>query len=110
MRQARKLLDAAQSPDRGTRMRAALGQGASGARGKYADTLDALIVLLHDRSTAAARKRQGTRGGGRRARHRCDRGREGAGRQKREPAAASPRDCSVKSHRSCDDRPTLACR
>jgi len=54
IRQARRLLDAAQSPDRGTRMRAALSQGASGARGKYADTLDALIVLLHDRSAAAA--------------------------------------------------------
>jgi len=37
-------------------MRAALSQGASGARGKYADTLDALIVLLHDRSAAAALK------------------------------------------------------
>jgi DNA polymerase-3 subunit delta' len=56
IRQARRLLDAAQSPDRGTRMRAALSQGASGARGKYADTLDALIVLLHDRSAAAALK------------------------------------------------------
>ena len=58
MRQARRLLDAAQSPDRGTRLRAALGQGASGARGKFADTLDALIVLLHDRSEAAAAKGQ----------------------------------------------------
>ena len=56
IRQARRLLDAAQSLDRGTRMRAALSQGASGARGKYADTLDALIVLLHDRSAAAAVK------------------------------------------------------
>ena len=56
MRQARRLLEAAQSPDRGTRLRAALGQGASGARGKYADTLDALIVLLHDRAVEAARK------------------------------------------------------
>ena len=56
MRQARRLLEAAQSPDRGTRLRAALGQGASGARGKYADTLDALIVLLHDRSEEAAQK------------------------------------------------------
>jgi len=54
--QARKLLDAARSPDRGTRMRAALAQGASGARGKYSDTLDALTVLLHDRSAAAASK------------------------------------------------------
>ena len=54
--QARRLLDAARSPDRGTRMRAALGQGASGARGKFSDTLEALTVLLHDRSAAAARK------------------------------------------------------
>jgi DNA polymerase-3 subunit delta' len=54
--QARKLLDAARSPDRGTRMRAALTQGASGARGKYSDTLEALTVLLHDRSAAAAAK------------------------------------------------------
>jgi hypothetical protein len=53
MRQARRLLDAAQSPDRGARLRAALGQGASGARGKFADTLDALIVLLHDRAETA---------------------------------------------------------
>jgi DNA polymerase-3 subunit delta' len=54
--QARKLLDAARSPERGIRMRAALMQGASGARGKYADTLDALTALLHDRSAAAASK------------------------------------------------------
>jgi DNA polymerase-3 subunit delta' len=53
--QAHRLLDAATAPDRGTRMRVALGQGASGARGKYSETLDALTVLLHDRSRSAAR-------------------------------------------------------
>jgi DNA polymerase-3 subunit delta' len=51
---ARRLLEAARSPDRGARMRVALSQGASGARGKYAETLEALSVLLHDRSAAAA--------------------------------------------------------
>ena len=54
--QARKLLDAATSPDRGTRMRAALAQGSSGARGRFSDTLDALTVLVHERTRAAARK------------------------------------------------------
>jgi len=50
LKQARRILDAAASPDRGTRMRVALGQGASGARGKFSDTLEALTVLLHERS------------------------------------------------------------
>jgi DNA polymerase-3 subunit delta' len=54
--QARKLMEAATAPDRGTRMRVALGQGASGARGKFTDTLDALTVLLHERSRTAALK------------------------------------------------------
>ncbi|MDB4874400.1 MAG: polymerase delta subunit [Gemmatimonadetes bacterium] len=54
--QARRLLDAAAAPDRGTRLRVALGQGASGARGKFSDTLDALTVLLHERSRSAAAK------------------------------------------------------
>lgn len=53
---ARRLLDAARSPDRGARMRAALTQGASGARGKYAETLEALSVLLHERSSTAAQR------------------------------------------------------
>ncbi len=52
--QAKRLLDAAAAPDRGTRMRAALSQGATGARGKFSDTLDALTVLLHERSRSAA--------------------------------------------------------
>jgi len=54
--QARRLLDAARSPDRGARMRAALGQGASGARGKFAETLEALSALLHERSAIAAQR------------------------------------------------------
>jgi DNA polymerase-3 subunit delta' len=54
--QARKLLDAAAGLDRGTRMRVSLGQGASGARGKFSDTLEALTVLLHERSRTAAKK------------------------------------------------------
>jgi DNA polymerase-3 subunit delta' len=53
--QARRLLDAAASPDRGTQMRVALAQGSTGARGKFSDTLDALTVLVHERSRAAAR-------------------------------------------------------
>lgn len=54
--QARRLLDAATSPDRGTRMRVALAQGASGARGKFSDTLDALTVLVHERSRTAVKQ------------------------------------------------------
>jgi DNA polymerase-3 subunit delta' len=51
--QARRILDAASAPDRGTLMRAALAQGFAGARGKFSDTLDALTMLLHERSRAA---------------------------------------------------------
>src|SRR5205085_1042597 len=47
--QAQRLLTAATAPDRGSRYRAAFGQGAAGARGSFTDTLDALEVLLHDR-------------------------------------------------------------
>src|SRR5262249_37180060 len=54
--QARRLLEAARSPDRGSRMRVALAQGASGARGKYAETLEALSALLHERSSIAAQR------------------------------------------------------
>lgn len=56
LNQARRLLEAARSPDRGSRMRVALAQGASGARGKYAETLEALSVLLHERSVTAAER------------------------------------------------------
>jgi len=34
-------------------MRVALAQGSSGARGKFSDTLDALTVLVHERSRVA---------------------------------------------------------
>ncbi len=52
---ARRILEAAITPERGPRMKVALLQGGSGARGKFSDTLDALTVLLHERSRAAAR-------------------------------------------------------
>lgn len=52
--QARRLLEAAASPDHGARMRVSLAQGSSGARGRFSDILEALTVLLHDRSRAAA--------------------------------------------------------
>jgi DNA polymerase-3 subunit delta' len=54
--QAEKILEAASGVDRGAKMRVALSQGASGARGKFSDTLDALTVLLHDRARSASRK------------------------------------------------------
>jgi DNA polymerase III subunit delta' len=47
---ARTLLKA----DRATRYRRALKQGAAGARGAFSDTLDALTVLVHERSREAA--------------------------------------------------------
>jgi DNA polymerase-3 subunit delta' len=47
---ARKILDAAESGDRASALRVAFAQGASGARGRFTDTLDALAVLLHDRT------------------------------------------------------------
>jgi DNA polymerase-3 subunit delta' len=53
---ARKLVEAASSHDRGPRMRVALGQGASGARGKFSDTLEALTVVLHERARSAAKQ------------------------------------------------------
>jgi DNA polymerase-3 subunit delta' len=53
--QARRILEAATTPDRGPRMKVALSTSLVGARGKFSDTLDALTVLLHERSRAAAR-------------------------------------------------------
>lgn len=58
LNQARRMLEAATAPDRGTRMRVALSQGGSGARGRFSDMLDALTVLLHERSRSAARRGQ----------------------------------------------------
>jgi DNA polymerase-3 subunit delta' len=52
--QARRMLDAADAPDRGTRFRVALSQGGMGARGKFSDMLDALTVLLNERARSAS--------------------------------------------------------
>ena len=52
--QAKRLLDAAVSRDRAARYRVAFSQGATRARGTFADTLDALAVLLHRRASSAA--------------------------------------------------------
>jgi DNA polymerase III subunit delta' len=49
---ARSILDAAESGDRAAGLRVAFAQGASGARGRFSDTLDALTVLLHERTRA----------------------------------------------------------
>jgi DNA polymerase III subunit delta' len=54
LEQARKILDAASSSDRGARLRIALRQGASKARGSFSDMLDALTVILHDQARRAA--------------------------------------------------------
>jgi DNA polymerase-3 subunit delta' len=50
---ARAFLDAAQG-GRERWLRAAFGQGGKGARGAFSDVLDAVSVLLHDRSRSAA--------------------------------------------------------
>jgi DNA polymerase-3 subunit delta' len=54
--QARRMLDAADAPDRGTRLRVAMSQGGFGARGKFSDMLDALTVLLTERARSAAKR------------------------------------------------------
>lgn len=51
--EAKRLLDAATSRDKGARYRAAFAQKVSGARGSFSDTLDALTALLRDRVAAA---------------------------------------------------------
>lgn len=51
--QAQRLLEAASARDRAARYRAAFAQGASGARGSFTDTLDALTTLLHARAREA---------------------------------------------------------
>jgi DNA polymerase-3 subunit delta' len=58
--QAKRMLDAAAGPDRGQRMRVALSQGATGARGRFSDTLEALTVVLHERSREAVRRGNST--------------------------------------------------
>ena len=55
LEEARRLLDAAASPDAGPRHRAALSQGGRGARGRFTDTLEALTALLHERARSATR-------------------------------------------------------
>jgi len=62
--QARRMLDAADAPDRGTRMRVALSQGGFGARGKFSDMLDALTVLLNERARSAAKRGNGRQASG----------------------------------------------
>ena len=47
---AKKIFDAAESGDRAAALRVAFAQGSSGARGRFTDTLDALALLLHDRT------------------------------------------------------------
>ncbi|MFL5560388.1 MAG: ATP-binding protein [Gemmatimonadaceae bacterium] len=46
---ARAILDAAEAGDRVAALRIAFAQGASGARGRFTETLDALAVIIHDR-------------------------------------------------------------
>lgn len=55
---ARRMLDAAASPDPAARYKVALSQGGRGARGRFTDTLDALTTLLHDRAREAAHRGQ----------------------------------------------------
>jgi DNA polymerase-3 subunit delta' len=53
---ARRMLEAAASPDPAPRYKVALSQGGKGARGRFSDTLDALTTLLHDRARTASRR------------------------------------------------------
>jgi DNA polymerase-3 subunit delta' len=55
--QAKRLLEAATSPDRAVRYRVSLSQGSARARGSFSDTLDALSTLLHERARAASVRR-----------------------------------------------------
>jgi DNA polymerase-3 subunit delta' len=56
LNQARRLLDASVSSDRAAALRGAFIQGGSRARGAFADTLDMLTMLLHQRSRLAAER------------------------------------------------------
>jgi len=53
IRAARKLLDAALAPKESARHAAVLAVGASGARGAFSDTLDAMLMLVGERMRAA---------------------------------------------------------
>lgn len=59
LKAARLVLEAALAPDnpegQGTRVKAAARQGVSGARGTFSDMLEALTVLLHDRTRTLVR-------------------------------------------------------
>ena len=54
LEQAQRILKAVDSGRRAERIRAAMSQGSSKARGRYSDTLDALNRLLRDRLQSAA--------------------------------------------------------
>ncbi len=58
LERAKKLLDAARRGREGA-LRAAFVQGTSKARGQFSDVLDAMTVLLHERSRDAAEKGDG---------------------------------------------------
>jgi DNA polymerase III subunit delta' len=47
---ARRMLEASESGDRAAALKVAFAQGASGARGRFTDTLDELAILLHERT------------------------------------------------------------
>lgn len=53
IRTARRLIDAAVSPNQSARYAALMGVGSSGARGAFSDTLDAILVLIGERMRAA---------------------------------------------------------
>ncbi len=53
MASARRLIDAAIAPHSSSRHAAAMGVGASGARGSFTDILDSLIIILGERMRAA---------------------------------------------------------
>jgi DNA polymerase III subunit delta' len=57
---ARRLLDAAVKGDRAERLRVAFVQGGSKARAGFSDALDALTVLLRDRTRAAVERADAT--------------------------------------------------
>lgn len=56
LRDARQMVDAATSGDRGRQMRLALGAGSRGARGRFSDLLDALTLVLHERARGAVER------------------------------------------------------
>jgi DNA polymerase-3 subunit delta' len=61
IRTARRLIDAAVSPNESARHAAVMGIGSSGARGAFSDTLDAILVLIGERMRAALHDSDETR-------------------------------------------------